>query len=52
MTIRRGDDLRPEYDLATLEGGVRGKYYTRATAGTNLVLLGQMWRARSLTAVR
>lgn len=36
---RRGDDLRPEYDLARLKGGVRGKYYQRATAGTNLVLL-------------
>ena len=36
---RRGDDLRPEYDLSRLKGGVRGKYYKRATAGTNLVLL-------------
>jgi plasmid maintenance system killer protein len=35
----RGDDLRAEYDLARLKGGVRGKYYQRATAGTNLVLL-------------
>ena len=33
------DDLRPEYDLSTLTGGVRGKYYARATAGTTLVLL-------------
>jgi hypothetical protein len=33
------DDLRPEYDLAKLKGGVRGKYYERATAGTTLVLL-------------
>jgi hypothetical protein len=33
------DELRPEYDLASLKGGVRGKYYTRATAGTTLVLL-------------
>ena len=33
------DDLRPEYDLSTLTGGVRGKYYERATAGTTLVLL-------------
>lgn len=39
MTKRRGDDLRPEYDLATLKGGVRGKYYKQAIAGTNLVLL-------------
>lgn len=34
-----GDDLRPEYDLSQLKGGVRGKYYSRATAGTNLVLI-------------
>jgi hypothetical protein len=33
------DDLRPEYDLAQLKGGVRGKYYREATAGTNLVLI-------------
>lgn len=33
------DDLRPEYDLTKLKGGVRGKYYERAQAGTNLVLL-------------
>lgn len=33
------DDLRPEYDLSKLTGGVRGKYYARATAGTTLVLL-------------
>ena len=36
---RRRDDLRREYNLATLKGAVRGKYYKRATAGTNLVLL-------------
>ena len=33
------DDLRPEYDLSQLTGGVRGKYHERATAGTTLVLL-------------
>ena len=33
------DDLRPEYDLSQLKGGVRGKYFNRATAGTTLVLL-------------
>ncbi len=33
------DDLRPEYDLTKLKGGVRGKYYQRAQAGTNLVLV-------------
>jgi hypothetical protein len=33
------DELRPEYDLASLTGRVRGKYYERATVGTMLVLL-------------
>jgi len=33
------DELRPEYDLASLKGGVRGKYLDKATAGTTLVLL-------------
>ena len=36
---RNSDDLRPEYDLSKLKGGVRGKYYRKATAGTNLVLI-------------
>lgn len=33
------DDLRPEYDLSQLKGGVRGKYYQQAAAGTNLMLI-------------
>jgi len=33
------DDLRPEYDLSKLRGGVRGKYAKRFQQGTNLVLL-------------
>jgi len=33
------DDLRAEYDLTKLKGGVRGKYYRQASAGTNLVLI-------------
>ena len=33
------DNLRAEYDLSQLKGGVRGKYYRQATAGTNLVLV-------------
>jgi len=33
------DELRPEYDLSQLKGGVRGKYYRRAMSGTNLVLI-------------
>jgi hypothetical protein len=36
---RRSDELRQEYDLTRLKGGVRGKYYRQAVAGTNLVLL-------------
>ena len=33
------DDLRPEYDLSKLKGGMRGKYAKRFQQGTNLVLL-------------
>jgi hypothetical protein len=33
------DELRREYDLTKLKGGVRGKYVTRYRNGTNLVLL-------------
>jgi hypothetical protein len=33
------DDLLPEYDLSKLKGGVRGKYYRQAVAGTNLMLI-------------
>ena len=33
------DELRDEYDLSQLKGGVRGKYAQRYKAGTNLVLL-------------
>ncbi len=38
-SAKRSDDLRAEYDLALLKGGVRGKYYRQATAGTNLILV-------------
>lgn len=33
------DDMRDEYDLTQLKGGVRGKYHAQAVAGTNLVLI-------------
>ena len=33
------DELRPEYDFASMKGGVRGKYVTRLRKGSNLVLL-------------
>jgi hypothetical protein len=39
LAKRRNDDLRPEYDLARLKGGLRGKYYKQASSGTNLVVL-------------
>ena len=39
------DDLRPEYDLSQLKGGVRGKYLERYRAGTNLALLAPDVRA-------
>ncbi len=31
-TPEPSDDLQPEYDLAQLRGGVRGKYYARYQA--------------------
>jgi len=33
------DELRPEYDFAQMQGGIRGKYVERHRTGTNLVLL-------------
>ena len=36
---RLDEDLRPEYNLSKLKGGVRGKYYRQAAAGTNLMLI-------------
>jgi hypothetical protein len=36
---KRGDELRPKYDLSPLQGGVRGKYYRQAMDGMNLVLI-------------
>ena len=36
---RTSDELRPEYDLSNLQGGVRGRYLQRYRSGTNLVLL-------------
>jgi len=31
--------MRPEYDFASMKGGVRGKYAKRYRAGTNLILI-------------
>jgi hypothetical protein len=36
---KQRDELRSDYDLPKLGGGVRGKYTARYKAGTNLVLL-------------
>jgi hypothetical protein len=36
---REDDDLRAEYDFASMKGGVRGKYAARLRKGSNLVLL-------------
>lgn len=33
------DELRPEYDFASMKGGVRGKYFKRFREGTNIVLV-------------
>ena len=33
------DDLRPDYDFASMKGGVRGKYFRRFREGTNIVLV-------------
>ena len=35
----RIDDLRAEYDFATMSGGVRGKYAKAYRAGTNIAVL-------------
>ena len=31
--------MKKRYDLSNLKNGVRGKYYSRATAGSNVVLV-------------
>jgi hypothetical protein len=36
---KSANDMRPEYDFASMKGGVRGKYVAQYRAGTNLVLL-------------
>jgi hypothetical protein len=39
------DELRPEYDLSKLKGGVRAKHLVRYRAGNNLALLAPDVRA-------
>lgn len=36
---RNQDGMKPEYDLASMKGGVRGKHYREYRNGTNVVLL-------------
>jgi hypothetical protein len=36
---KSANDMRPEYDFASMKGGVRGKYAKRYRVGTNLILL-------------
>ena len=36
---RDHDDIRPEYDFASMKGAVRGKHYEEYRKGTNVVLL-------------
>jgi hypothetical protein len=43
--VQDDDELRSEYDLSKLKGGVRGKYLERYRAGTNLVKLDADVRA-------
>ncbi len=36
---RNRDEMRPEYDFASMKGGIRGKHYEEYRKGTNVVLL-------------
>jgi hypothetical protein len=36
---RGNDGMRPEYDFASMKGGVRGKHYATYRKGTNVVLI-------------
>jgi len=38
-TDESADELRPEYDFASMKDGVRGRYAKQYRGGTNLVLL-------------
>jgi hypothetical protein len=39
VSRKQPSDMLPEYDFASMKGGVRGKYAARYKAGTNLALL-------------
>jgi hypothetical protein len=36
---KKPDDVRPEYDLASLKNGERGKYLKRYEQGSNVVVI-------------
>jgi hypothetical protein len=36
--LRKHDEMRPEYDFASMKGGVRAKYYEEYRKGTNVLL--------------
>ncbi|HYL16040.1 MAG TPA: hypothetical protein VEV41_23605 [Terriglobales bacterium] len=36
---RRNRDMRPEYDFASMKGGIRGKHFEEYRRGTNVVVL-------------
>jgi hypothetical protein len=46
------DDLRPEYDFASMKGGVRGNYVARLRKGSNLFCLNPKLRLPSLSRGR
>jgi len=48
----RRDELRREYDLSKLKGGVRGQYAARYRSGTNLILPHRTWLPISRRAIR
>ncbi|HBC87908.1 MAG TPA: hypothetical protein DCZ94_13220 [Lentisphaeria bacterium] len=37
--LEQKEEIRPEYDFASMKGGVKGKYVSRYRKGSNLVLL-------------
>ena len=38
LVSESSDELRPEYDLSQLKGGVRGKYFGQVATGTNTLM--------------
>jgi hypothetical protein len=46
---KKPDDVRPEYDLAKLGKGTRGKYFKRHKQGSNVVVINADRPRRSRT---